>query len=238
MSCIFTKDGDQINLDEARRLLKSEHGKKDDLVEDAIFKGAIGCPVYITENTPQADLRYGVMNGTHGTIAGYISSDATNIETVLVQLDNPPACLPLLELRFANIQGRPIVRQYSGIIPIGRRNCTKRVGDSYVRGSYFPLKLSYVTTVHKAQGRTLEDLVTDLNDPLTNEPLMTYVVLSRIKDFSHLHLTSQTSLDMLNLAKKGKGNYLKLVQKEYNRLHVLQEQLMEYAISNNICADC
>ena len=53
------------------------------------------------------------------------------------------------------------------------------------------MKLSYAITVHKAQGRTFDDVIIDYADSTAFAAGQTYVALSRCTTLEHMHIASE-----------------------------------------------
>jgi ATP-dependent DNA helicase PIF1 len=64
-------------------------------------------------------------------------------------------------------------------------------GKEVASARNFPVNLAYATTIHKAQGMTLDQVIVDLRNLW--EPGQAYVALSRVKTSAGLSLTGWTS---------------------------------------------
>ena len=66
-----------------------------------------------------------------------------------------------------------------GIIEIGKRKFEVRNGDGVCvfTGTNFPISLAWASTIHKAQGRSLDNIYTDLRNLWA--PGQAYVAMSR-----------------------------------------------------------
>jgi len=74
-----------------------------------------------------------------------------------------------------------------GYIPQAHYRCNAR---KYVSGQleYFPIRLAYATTCHKAQGLSLDRVQIDMRDWMMKSPAMTYVSLSRCRTIEGLRI--------------------------------------------------
>lgn len=98
-------------------------------------------------------------------------------------------------------------------------NSNKVITRDAVLARYYPLQLSFATTIHKSQGQTLNGVVVDLSNCFS--PGLGYVALSRVSDLSTLKVSkigrsaflrskkcAQFSLDTESEAKKNREDFI------------------------------
>ncbi len=67
----------------------------------------------------------------------------------------------------------------------------------------YPIKLAYALTIHKAQGKTFNNVVFNPSiDKKKLSPGLVYVALSRTKDINNLYLTKPLTLDQIKIDPK------------------------------------
>lgn len=69
----------------------------------------------------------------------------------------------------------------------------RRDARRYVRGQieFYPLRLAYASTVHKAQGLTLDKVQIDIRDNFFGQPAMLYTAVSRCRTLEGIRLVGQ-----------------------------------------------
>lgn len=173
---------------------------------DPLLKLYVGCPVMITENL---DVANSMANGSMCTFKGvqlknpnktldcinidgyYVNCvEADDVEYMEVELqehrkDNEPGDIKRLKPQ----QGRTLKAK----IPLPEYGSpfdhkTKRTKETRIQFWQFPLNISNARTVHKLQGRSIDNLVVSSFDYTDN---WIYVVLSRVKTIKGLFLTSE-----------------------------------------------
>ena len=173
---------------------------------DPLLKLYVGCPVMITENL---DVANSMANGLMCTFKGvqlknpnktldcinidgyYVNCvEADDVEYMEVELqehrkDNEPGDIKRLKPQ----QGRTLKAK----IPLPEYGSpfdhkTKRTKETRIQFWQFPLNISNARTVHKLQGRSIDNLVVSSFDYTDN---WIYVVLSRVKTIKGLFLTSE-----------------------------------------------
>lgn len=96
-----------------------------------------------------------------------------------------------------------VTRQHLIPLEAGRRKVLKEEGHAEraqdkweVVGelTYMPLRLAWATTVHKAQGLTLEKVQVAFNDPFFQKPGMAYVAVSRLRSPEGLALVGNPEM--------------------------------------------
>ena len=141
---------------------------------------AVGAIVMLTVNINVAD---GLSNGVSGTIVG-IEADGQNVKVVLVRFDSPKVGITAI----AQSQYR---HQYPDAVPIVRHEAPFYIGHG--RGTVqavrqqFPLTLAWATTVHKVQGKTLDQIVVTMGKQ-TYRSGQAYVAFSRVRSIDGLYI--------------------------------------------------
>eukprot|EP00116_Pleurobrachia_bachei_P000142 sb/3460404/ len=166
--------------------------KKLDKLDDSRNTAALEQLLILGENVRvmlrrNIDLGKGLVNGSMGTI-------------VKIHLDPISKIVHKISIKFDDIDDvQDILRD--------RREIMVFSGGFFFR-SQFPITLSYSITIHKAQGLTLDTVLTDVGNRLF-APGQMYVCLSRVRSLAGLHLINFSP-------KKGIANVSAL--KEYVRI--------------------
>lgn len=196
---------------------------------DACIQLSYGCRVMLQRNlaTP-----LGAVNGALGTVVGfvYFLDRRPTPEQLVATLDEasvrvPP--LPVVLVRLDRFKGRSCMPQLAGgerIVPICAIECKIRVnGQSYVR-LQLPLRVAKATTVHKAQGQSLDSVCLDGRRMFTRA--LAYVGISRARFYSRLTLLH------VNLSIKAfQFTAVVAVEREYARLRRLPREATSAAVS-------
>eukprot|EP00116_Pleurobrachia_bachei_P000239 sb/3460501/ len=145
--------------------------KKLDKLDDSRNTAALEQLLIVAENVRvmlrrNIDLGKGLVNGSMGTI-------------VKIHHDPASQIVNKISIKFDNIDEiQHILRD--------RREIMVFSGGFFFR-SQFPITLSYSITIHKAQGLTLDTVLTDVGNRLF-APGQMYVCLSRVRSLAGLHL--------------------------------------------------
>lgn len=142
-----------------------------------------GAQIMLTRNVDVTD---GLVNGAIGKIVSF-KVVGSRIDTVFVKFDNS-------EIGEKTRRMSPsFIANANNAVPIKR--ITTPIGNSCgtankIRRTQFPLVLAWATTIHKAQGLTLDKVVIDFKTTKNwkFQPGQAYVALSRVKTFDGLHL--------------------------------------------------
>jgi len=72
----------------------------------------------------------------------------------------------------------------------------RRSKQRYVTGQleYYPLRLAYATTLHKAQGLTMDSCQVDIRSWMMKQPAMIYTALSRCRTLAGLRLVGTAEM--------------------------------------------
>ena len=130
-----------------------KEAKEDNGLPDSLLVG-IGARVMITRNQ---DVEDKIVNGSLGSIIGLDFFKSNNIvKTIWVQLDDSKAGI----IKRLSLDAE-LKKKYPKAIPIKREEAYLNVarGNSSFKRSQFPLKLAYAATIHKYQGRSLDQIV-------------------------------------------------------------------------------
>ena len=142
------------------------------------LKVAVGCRVMLTYNIDVSD---GLSNGTTGTVSHIILLGNTVI-TILVEFDDPKVGIKAKRLS----QFR---KDYPNSVPITRHEATFNIGVRKCINAtrrQFPLRLSWVSSIHKVQGLTTDSIVVSFEGRFF--PGQAYVALSRIRRLKGLYI--------------------------------------------------
>ena len=122
------------------------------------------------------------MNGTLGVITAFTETGVM----VRIGLDAPievkPSTWELIKHRITEVEDDDTKKRSTRLKPV--------VVASYTQ---IPLKPAWAVTIHKAQGKTYDDVIVDLGGPYNN-PGQAYVALSRVKQIAGMTLTEPLTL--------------------------------------------
>ena len=137
------------------------------------LKIAIGARVMLTSNINVSD---GLVNGVFGTVLAFDGDSGSNISTIYVDFDNKE-----IGKQIRHARGVPIKRQ-CGLFFASKR--------SHVKASrkQFPLTLAWGSTIHKVQGKTVDQIVVSLKKTNFRTPGLAYVALSRVRSLQGLFI--------------------------------------------------
>ena len=194
---------------------------------------AVGAKVMVTEND-EAARQWGIINGTMGTVVGYLSADrGRTITHILFRPDHVARNMPAFKFSVPNPddpQGRPMDVTLPGTWPFARMTSSFKVqrGEDRTREvtvttHWFPLQLAYALTIHKAQGVTTENAIVDVSECFEGQ--MAYVGLSRVKTLSGLRLRRRPKLSDLNKFARSKNK--PLLEAEFVRYERLQKSIID-----------
>ena len=152
-----------------------------------LLKLKVGAKVMLTYNVDVID---SLTNGAFGEVVGFLFSNPSVIETVLVHFFNEKVGRnkrrnhTLLQQQFTGIPVTPIEK-----IEFNFSMSKKQTNNEILTALQFPLKLSFSCTAHKMQGATVckpDPLVLDLRHVM--EPAQAYVMLSRVQALNQLFI--------------------------------------------------
>ena len=182
---------------------------------------AVDAPVMLTTNIEGAR-DWGIVNGSTGRVAGYITHTGSKIKYLLFQADEvlpgmpplrikPPGAADVIEFR----DTWPVEMVSSTVIPTVKNGLKQPLVIER-----FPLQLAYALTIHKAQGTTIDYAVIDVAGTRGLAGQLVYVALSRVKTRMGLLLLHPVTMEDVNRFQnwKEKGNVLD----EFARLEELQ----------------
>jgi len=138
---------------------------------------ANGCRVMLTANLDVSD---GLVNGATG-IVKEVEVENNTVPHILVHFDREDV-------------GQKASRHTPGLVRVGRYEVKFSVGRHYgaeVTRRQFPLVPAWACTIHKVQGISVDEIVVSLNGRFN--PGQAYVALSRVRNFSGLHLLDFSS---------------------------------------------
>ncbi|KAM9332830.1 ATP-dependent DNA helicase PIF1-like [Pholidichthys leucotaenia] len=142
---------------------------------------AVGARVMVTVNTDVSD---GLANGVCGTVVG-IESSGSSVHTIFVKFDSRRVGMQAI----ANSQYK---QSYPEAVPIKRQDVHLFAGRGRrsveAKRSQFPLSLAWGCTIHKVQGKTMDQIVVSMEGKGLFMPGQAYVALSRVKKLNGLFL--------------------------------------------------
>ena len=142
---------------------------------------AVGARVMITVNIDVSD---GLANGVCGTVTDIDHTD-DNVHVILVKFDSER-----VGIKAASVS--QYRRSHPGSIPIKRIDVQFFVGNGRAsleaKRTQFPLTLSWGSTIHKVQGKTMDKIVVSMEDKGGFRPGQAYVAFSRVKTLQGLYL--------------------------------------------------
>ncbi len=177
-----------------------------------------GCQVMLQRNlaTP-----LGAVNGALGTVVGFVyftdqRPTAQSLTATLEQAALHPPPLPTVLVRLNRYNGRTCPLAPGGnVVPICPMECSVRVNrQTYVR-MQLPLRVAKATTIHKAQGQSLESVCIDTRHMFSRA--MAYVAVSRARNYARLHLL-HANFGIKAFQSTSAAN----VEREYTRLRALR----------------
>jgi len=191
---------------------------------------AKGAKVMVTTNMNGAR-DWGIVNGSTGTVVGYITENGSKVKYVLVELDAALPDMPPLKLHVPPVvpggPSRVISMRNVWAVPTITRTVRKYVDKEYkdmvsIVIRYFPLVLAYSLTVHKAQGVSTNFAVVDIVGCRSGQ--MPYVALSRVRKEEGIRLLNVPSLSDINKFStcKEKG----LLEAEFSRIQLLMKEVL------------
>lgn len=194
---------------------------------------AVGARVMVTENDESAR-QWGIINGTVGTVVGYLSADrGRTITHILFRPDHAMRNMPPFKFTVPNPddpEGRPMDVSLPGTWPFPRIKNSFKVQQGAdktrlvtVATERFPLMLAYAMTIHKAQGITTSHAIVDVTECFEGQ--MAYVGLSRVKTLSGLRLRRRPRLSDLNKFARSKNK--PLLEAEFARFETLQKSVID-----------
>lgn len=163
---------------------------------------ASGAKVMVTENLPLAR-DWGIVNGSTGSVVGYVSTNKKSITHVLVRLDSVLPDMPPLLLKGENGEQISMPETWAFKRKKLAKTCTlsSKNGGGVVKYEvkvmFFPLNLAYAMTIHKAQGQTSERAIIDIRGCFDGQ--QPYVALSRVRNLDGLRLLNPPKLSDLNM---------------------------------------
>ena len=125
----------------------------------------------------------GLVNGARGEVVHIVTNDSSIVTKVLVKFDNQ-------RVGIKAIQTSPYRATFPNAVPLGKHEVVfraKRKRGSEITRLQFPLTLAWVTTIHKVQGLTLDEIVVDMKRGRFNAG-QAYVAFSRVKTLQRLQI--------------------------------------------------
>ena len=164
---------------------------KDDQGLPSILTVGIGARAMITKNENVEDK---IVNGTIGTIVAIDKSSNEYITTIWLKPDDNT--VGHIKRKTLNNNER---QNYPFAIPIKRVNSNITVAkNSTYKRKQFPLKLCYAATIHKYQGRSLDEVVIGGFNGCQWRPGMFYTALTRCRSAKGLYLDGFNSKALIS----------------------------------------
>ena len=162
------------------------------------LKLANGAPVLVTMN--QIPAKWNVVNGTVGTVVGWIASNTRHPSAILVHIEDAKCDIPDMTVD----DGHGGKRTFHRVFAVEREYASISFKDDKRRKRkfgtfYFPVMLSYACTIHKVQGMTIEEIVVDVKEAWS--ALMIYVALSRVRNIKNIKMLSPLDRRIINAFK-------------------------------------
>jgi len=182
-----------------------------------------GARVMVTVNINVSD---GLANGVCGTVVG-IETTGDQVIVILVKFDSPRVGKDAI----AQSQYR---QRYPDAVPIIRQEVqffTGRGRQSVeARRTQFPLTLAWACTIHKVQGKTLEQIVVSMEGRGKFMPGQAYVAMSRVRTLQGLFFLGFDACHIL---------INPVVQREMDRLNNIpkREHRLEHYETENRCVN-
>ena len=209
---------------------------------------ASGAPVMVTKNIAGAR-EWGIVNGSTGTVVGYITKDGRCATYVLVQIDAVLDGMPPLTIIPPNGGSAPIVLRDTWPFAVCKMSVRRQSLECRQNGpldeisiSYFPLSLAYALTIHKAQGMTVTHAIVDIKSDGKGGigcGQLPYVAFSRVTTSDGLWLRREVDLvNDVNRFAKSKDRDLLL--REFERMeecqHLIMDEMGYEDEDNEVCA--
>jgi len=115
------------------------------------------------------------------------------IDVIYAEGQKPSKSMPsVIIVEFDNINAdvyTPLIPAHPNWVPIvpSRFKMRDSTGSKECARIQFPIPLASAITIHKSQGQTLDEVVIDIG-PKENGGALSYVALSRVKEWAKLHL--------------------------------------------------
>ena len=172
----FKKDVNtgQMNVKFSRKM--SETGGLREIV--SVTKAA---RVMVTVNIDVSD---GLVNGVTGTVVG-LDKTADTVNVIFILFDSKRVgAKAISKSKFKHL--------HPNAVPVKRHDVQFFAGGGkspiMAKRSQFPLTLAWACTIHKVQGKTLEQIVVSMKGKGRFNAGQAYVALSRVKKISGLHI--------------------------------------------------
>ena len=172
------------------------------------LKLSIGARVMLTTNV---DVSNGLVNGARGEVVHVVTNNNSEVTSILVKFDNSRVSLK-------SIQTSPYQARFANAVPLSKCEVVffaKGKHGSEIKHLQFPLILAWATTIHKVQGRTLQEIVVAMNGGRFS-PGQAYVAFTRVKTLAALHI--------LNFSSKA----IKKITDVENEMMRLNSNLLQY----------
>ena len=187
---------------------------------------AVGAPVILTSNLDGAR-DWGIVNGSTGTVEGYITLNGVIPDYVLFKPDAALEGMPTLSLTVAGSNEKMVFKNTWPIPMVYKKyERTDRVTKQkvYFGIRHFPLQLAYALTIHKAQGMTEDFAVIDIVQAgSTGGGQLPYVALSRVRSLQGLLLVQKLDLNS-DLNKFAKSKDRDDLLAEFDRMEQIQRR--------------
>ncbi len=154
-----------------------------------IIKLQVGNRVMLRTNI---SVSHGLVNGSLGTVRAIVYGEG----------ELPPLLPQYIMVEFDGYTG-PTLPNYPGLFPIVPVTRQFKKGSTKHTRTQLPIMLAYASTIHKAQGLTLDKVVVDVGSAEMAMGL-TYVALSRVRKLENLMIASAFTKSRLDDIAKGK----------------------------------
>ena len=209
-------DGDGAAATLMRRRRKTI--KADGSTLPALLELSVGCRVMLLSNlaTP-----LGAVNGALGTVRGFLYSGATppddsEREATEQRAATAPPRLPIVLVQFDKFDGASFDPNEPRVVPICPVPTSICVGrHRYIR-TQIPLCVAKATTIHKAQGQSLDSVCVDTRRFF--KPCMAYVAISRARFLRQLWLLHEFA------SVAAFADVPREIEREYTRLRAMMEE--------------
>jgi hypothetical protein len=175
---------------------------------------------------------WGIVNGSTGTVAGYITTDGVLPSYVLFKADAAIAGMPKLKITPLG-SDTPIVFENTWPIPMLSKRLLRTVNRNTkekvtINIRHFPLQLAYALTIHKAQGMSEDyaciDIVQEKRGATGGQ--LPYVALSRVRTSMGLLLLRKVDLNS-DVNRFAKCSDREKLLKEFERMEELQRACID-----------